>query len=335
MRRRVLFDRNGCCWIDFRRFLRDYRHLVNPDSPKTKAGDVRLPALPLALVTALRPKQWLKNLFVFAPAIFANTLFEERTIERVSAAFLVFCAVASATYLLNDVLDRESDRQHPVKRLRPIASGRLSPAAALALAGVLATGGIAAAFGLGRPFTAFVVAYLVSTISYTFYFKHSVILDVMFLAAGFVLRVAAGAAAANVPASEWLFLCTMLLALFLGFSKRRHELTLLEDDASNHRRVLVHYSPELLDQMIVIVATSAILCYILYTVWPSTVERFGSNHLIYTVPFVIYGIFRYFYLIHQRQSGGDPTDALLTDWPLLVNVVLWAAVAVAVITFRL
>ena len=308
---------------------------MNPERAKSTEPEARAGALPLALLSAVRPKQWLKNLFVFAPAIFANTIFEERTLERAAAAFLVFCAVASATYLLNDVLDRESDRQHPVKRLRPIASGRLSPAAALTLAGVLAAVGIAASFGLGRLFAALVVAYLASTIGYTFYFKHSVILDVMFLASGFVLRVAAGAAAVNVPASEWLFLCTMLLALFLGFSKRRHELTLLEGDATNHRRVLVHYSPELLDQMIVIVATSAILCYILYTVWPSTVERFGSNHLIYTVPFVIYGIFRYFYLIHQRQSGGDPTDALLTDVPLLVNVVLWAAVAIAVITFRL
>lgn len=292
-------------------------------------------ALPIALVSALRPKQWLKNVFVFAPAIFANSLFLERSLERCGAAFVIFCAVSSSTYLLNDVLDREADRQHPVKRLRPIASGRLTPAVALGIAALLAASGVAASFALGGRFAAIVVAYLVATVSYTFYFKHSVILDVMFLSAGFVLRVGAGVAAVDVPASEWLFLCTLLLALFLGFSKRRHELTLLEDDASNHRRVLVHYSPELLDQMIVIVATCAILCYILYTVWPSTVEKFGSNHLIYTVPFVIYGIFRYFYLIHQRQSGGDPTDSLLTDWPLLVNVLLWAAVAVAVVTFRL
>lgn len=306
--------------------------LSNANSTEPAA---RPAALPFAIISAVRPKQWVKNLFVFAPAIFANTIFDERTVERATAAFLVFCAVASSTYLLNDVLDRESDRQHPVKRNRPIASGRLSPTVAIALSVFLATAGIVAAFGLGRLFAALVAAYLISTIGYTLYFKHSVILDVMFLGSGFVLRVAAGAAAVNVPASEWLFLCTMLLALFLGFSKRRHELTLLEGDASNHRRVLVHYSPELLDQMIVIVATSAILCYILYTVWPSTVERFGSNHLIYTVPFVIYGIFRYFYLIHQRQSGGDPTDALLSDWPLLVNVMLWAIVAVAVIKFKL
>jgi 4-hydroxybenzoate polyprenyltransferase len=286
-----------------------------------------------AIAAALRPKQWLKNLFVFAPALFAGDLFVERAMLRAGAAFAIFCAVSSATYLLNDVLDREADRQHPIKRYRAIASGQLSVSAALVMAAALATVGLVGAVGLSLEFTAMVVAYIVATVSYSVHFKHSVILDVMVLAAGFVLRVAAGAAAVPVFASEWLLLCTLLLALFLGLSKRRHELTLLEAGASNHRRVLVHYSAELLDQMIVIVATAAILCYILYTVWPSTVEKFGSNRLIFTVPFVIYGIFRYFYLIHQRQSGGDPTDSLLTDRPLLVDVVLWAATAAAVIYF--
>ncbi len=290
---------------------------------------------PLALLSALRPKQWLKNLFVFAPVIFANELFLERPMLRASAAFVIFCAASSATYLLNDVLDREADRQHPIKQYRAIASGRISPGVALGAAATLAAASIAAAAMLGVWFVASVVAYLAVTIGYSLYFKHSVILDVMFLATGFVLRVAAGAVAVAVPASEWLLLCTLLLALFLGFSKRRHEITLLEAGASNHRRVLVHYSAELLDQMLVIVATAAILCYILYTVWPTTIEKFGTNHLISTVPFVIYGIFRYFYLIHQRQSGGDPTDALLTDRPLILNILLWALVAVAVIYFKL
>lgn len=291
--------------------------------------------LPVALLTAMRPKQWIKNLFVLIPGIFAEELFRTTETVRLAAAFALFCAVSSAVYLLNDVLDREADRLHPAKRFRPIASGRLAPGLALAAAALLGAGGLGAAFALDRSFGAFVAGYLVLTAGYTLYFKHSVILDVMFLASGFVLRVAGGAAVANVEASEWLLLCTLLLALFLGFSKRRHELTLLEGGASGHRRVLVHYSPELLDQMIVIVATSAILCYILYTVWPSTVAKFGSKNLIYTVPFVIYGIFRYFYLVHQRQSGGDPTDSLMTDRPLLLSVVLWGAVAVAVIYFRL
>ena len=301
---------------------------------QTNVTDLRRPA-PLALASALRPKQWLKNAFVFAPVVFASDLFVSRAMLRAAAAFGIFCAISSSTYLLNDVLDREADRQHPLKRYRAIASGRVSPAVALAAAAVLAVAGLAAGAALGAAFSAVVLAYLVVMTGYTLYFKHSVILDVMFLAAGFVLRVGAGAVAVPVPASEWLLLCTLLLALFLGFSKRRHELTLLEAGASNHRRVLVHYSADLLDQMIVIVATAAILCYILYTVWPATIEKFGSNHLIYTVPFVIYGIFRYFYLIHQRQAGGDPTDSLLTDPPLIFDVLLWAAVAVVVIYFRI
>lgn len=288
----------------------------------------------MALLATLRPKQWLKNLFVFAPAIFANELFNRVAMTRAIGAFAVFCSVASATYILNDVLDRDADRIHPVKQFRPIPSGRLPVSVALAAAAALALGGLAASAFLGVGFSSTVLGYLLVTVGYTLYFKHAVILDVMFLASGFVLRVAGGALAVDVPASEWLFLCTLVLALFLGFSKRRHEITLLEAGAAEHRRVLEHYSAELLDQMIVIVATSAILCYILYTIWPSTIERFGSNHLVYTVPFVIYGIFRYFYLIHQRQSGGDPTGALLTDRPLLLNVVLYGIVAVAVIYFR-
>lgn len=303
------------------------------DTRAQRAGAIDLPG---ALLKALRPKQWLKNLFVLAPGLFASELFDTTAAVRLGSAFAIFCAVSSAVYLLNDVLDREADRLHPTKRYRPIASGRISPTLALATAAVLATSGlVAAAASLGGTVAAFVAGYLVLTLGYTLYFKHSVILDVMFLAAGFVIRVAAGAASIQVEASEWLLLCTLLLALFLGFSKRRHELTLLESSASGHRRVLVHYSPELLDQMIVIVATATILCYILYTVWPSTVAKFGTKHLVYTVPFVIYGIFRYFYLIHQRQSGGDAADSLLTDRPLLVSVFLWVVVASAVIYFKL
>ncbi len=309
---------------------------MDPESSHAQAGEARARSgSVLALAANLRPKQWLKNLFVFAPPIFANDLFERLQMERAFAAFVVFCAAASATYLVNDVLDREGDRLHPIKRFRPIASGQVSVASALAAAAVIAALALVGAAMIGTAFLVTVVAYVLVTIAYTIYFKHSVILDVMFLAAGFVVRVAAGAVAVGVPASEWIFLCTLLLALFLGFSKRRHEITLLEAGAVNHRRVLEHYSAELLDQMIVIVATSAIVCYILYTVWPSTVERFGSNHLVFTVPFVIYGIFRYFYLIHQRHGGGDPTGALLTDRPILLDVLLYGVVAIAVIYFRI
>ena len=303
-----------------------------------ETGEAALPARrgsrALGLAKAVRPKQWIKNFFVFVPAIFALKFLDAEPMARAAAAFVIFSAISSATYLLNDVLDRESDRAHPVKRSRPIASGEVTVGLALAAAAVLAAVSLIAAALLDPYFAAVVFVYALVTAGYSLYVKHLVILDVMFLAAGFVIRVAAGAVVARVEASEWLFLCTLLLALFLGFSKRRHELTLLEGGASHHRRVLVHYSPELLDQMVVIVATSAILCYILYTVWPATVEKFHTKHLIYTVPFVIYGIFRYFYLIHQRNSGGDPTGSLLTDRPLLVSVLLWLTVAVAVIYFR-
>jgi 4-hydroxybenzoate polyprenyltransferase len=291
-------------------------------------------SLLLAIVKALRPAQWIKNFFVFAPAIFAKAIFDWHVVWRVAIGFAVFAAVSSATYLLNDVLDRENDRAHPVKRFRPIAAGRVSPGVALALSALLAATGLGVAAFVDPAFAAIALTYLAITLGYSLYLKHVVLLDVMFLAAGFVARVAGGAAVARVEASEWLILCTLLLALFLGFSKRRHEITLLESGAAGHRRVLEHYSAELLDQMLVIVASSAILCYILYTVWPSTVEKFHTKHLIYTVPFVIYGIFRYFFLIHQRASGGDPTGTLFTDRPLLLNVLLWAGVAVAVIYFQ-
>lgn len=308
---------------------------MQPDPTQSRAdvASVRARTGAAALVTALRPKQWIKNLAVFAAALFAGDLFIGHAMARAAAAFAIFCAVSSATYLLNDVIDREADRQHPLKRYRAVASGQISTTAAIVLAALLAAAGLGAATAFGLEFTALVLAYLVTTIGYTLYFKHAVILDVMILAVGFVLRVVAGAAVVAVPASEWLLLCTLLLAIFLGLAKRRHELTLLEQGAGNHRRVLAHYSPELLDQMTVIVATAAILCYILYTVWPSTVAKFGSTRLIFTVPFVIYGIFRYFYLVHQRQSGGDPTDSLLTDLPLLVDVLLWVATAATVIYF--
>lgn len=306
---------------------------MHAESENSGAGEpgARSASPLLGLVKALRPKQWIKNFFLFVPAIFAEKLLDGGMLVRLAIGFVVFSAVSSATYLLNDVLDRENDRLHPVKRFRPIASGRIAPTTALAFAAAIAAVGLAVAGTLDVYFALVVCGYLLVTIGYSTYMKHVVILDVMFLATGFVIRVAAGAALARVEASEWLFLCTLLLALFLGFSKRRHELTLLEGGASSHRRVLVHYSPELLDQMLVIVATSAIICYILYTIWPATVEKFHTKRLIFTVPFVIYGIFRYFYLIHQRNSGGDPTGSLLTDRPLLVNVVLWIAVAMGVI----
>jgi 4-hydroxybenzoate polyprenyltransferase len=302
---------------------------------KSLAAEARTSSSIAAFVEALRPQQWIKNAFVCAPAIFAGELFDTAVMARVAAAVALFCASSSATYLLNDLLDRQSDRKHPIKRQRAVASGRLSTRLAAGAALVIAAAAMVLAMMLSGAFAIALAGYVAVTVLYSTLLKHAVILDVMALAAGFVLRVAAGAVVAGVEASEWLFLCTLLIALFLGFSKRRHELTLLEGEAASHRRVLVHYSPELLDQMLVIVATAAVICYILYTIWPDTVAKFGTNHLIYTVPFVIYGIFRYFYLIHRHDVGGDPTDSLLTDRPLLVAVLFWGVVAVSVIYFRI
>ena len=284
-----------------------------------------------ALVRSLRPAQWAKNLFVLAPIVFAHRLEEPRLLERAALAFALFCAGASAVYLVNDLRDREQDRLHPLKRLRPIASGELpanvAGAVALALGAVAAAGG----FALGHRFAACLLGYLALNLLYSLALKHVVILDVMSIAAGFVLRVLAGAVAIAVDVSNWLVLCTSFLALFLAFSKRRHELMLLADGAAGQRRVLEHYSPTFLDQMINVVTASTLVAYSLYAVAPETAERLGTPHLIWTMPMVLFGIFRFLYLLYQRASPRNPTEAILGDPPFLVNVVLWGLLVVGLI----
>lgn len=286
-----------------------------------------------ALVQAARPKQWIKNLFLFAPLLFSRHLFELPTIERSVIGFFLFSLAASCIYLLNDVADREKDRLHPEKRSRPIASGVLPLSwvtvalCVLTPAVVLASMKISIAFGLT------VASYLVLNTIYSFTLKEVVIIDVMTIAASFVLRIVAGALVIDVPISEWLLICTSLLALFIGFSKRRHEILILETEAQNHRRVLNEYSTYFLDQMMSLVTAATLICYILYTVSDDTVAKFGSKDLLFSSPFVLYGLFRYLYLVHQKNSGGDPTSVLLKDTPLLVNIVLWAfAVAYIIYT---
>jgi 4-hydroxybenzoate polyprenyltransferase len=286
-----------------------------------------------SLLSSLRPEQWTKNLVVFAALLFGRQLLEPSAIARASAAFAIFCGLSGAVYLVNDVLDREADRLHPIKARRPIASGALRPGVALAAAAVLAVAGLAAASFVSPGFLAAAAAYLLLLTLYSGPLKRMVILDVLTIALGFVLRAAAGALAVGVPISHWLFVCTILLALFLGLAKRRHELVLLADGATSHRRILQEYSAYLLDQMIAIVAAATIMGYALYTVSPETIAKFGSDQLLLTLPFPIYGIFRYLYLVHQRQGGGSPADMLLQDRPLLACVVLWA-VAVALIIYR-
>ena len=286
--------------------------------------------LPRALLVSLRPHQWIKNLVVLAALAFSKHLFEADAFLRAALAFAVFCALAGAAYVVNDLVDAEQDRQHPLKRHRPIASGALPAAVARAAAAVLTVSALAAAFWLGRAFAAVAFAYLLLTLAYSLALKHHVILDVLAIAIGFVLRAVAGALAIEVRFSDWLLVCTILLALFLALAKRRHELVTLED-AGGHRRILREYSPYLLDQMIAVVTASCLTAYAFYTLAPETVEKYRTDRLAWTIPFVIYGIFRYLYLVHRKDQGGSPTEVLLADRPLLAAVALWAAAVIAIV----
>src|SRR5579871_352454 len=285
------------------------------------------------LFISLRPGQWTKNLLVFAGLLFGQRLFDPTADARALVAFVIFCALSGGVYLLNDVADRAQDRLHPTKALRPIASGAIAPGTALAVACVLVGAALAAALAMGVVFALVAAAYVVLQALYSGPLKHIVIVDVLTLATGFVLRAVAGAVAVNVEISHWLLVCTMLLALFIALAKRRHEIVLLADEASSHRRILGEYSAYLLDQMIGVVAASTLITYIFYTVSPETQEKFGTPWLGLTIPFPLYGIFRYLYLVHRREGGGSPADLLLTDRPLLVCVALWA-LTVALIIYR-
>ena len=275
------------------------------------------------LLVAMRPHQWPKNLLVFAALLFAQRLGSAVDIVRSAVAFALFCAASSACYLFNDVCDAEQDRLHALKRRRPVASGALPVPVALACAaglGVVAVGGGLAA---SLPVGGVVAAYLALQLTYSLVLKHVVIVDVLCIAASFVLRAAAGAVVLEVEFSSWLMICTALLALFLATAKRRHEL-LLVDNATHHRRSLADYSPQMLDQMIAVVTASTLVVYCLYTMWPATIEKFGSDNLKYTIPFVLYGIFRYLYLVYSKKGGGSPSRHLLTDGPLLLDILLYA-----------
>jgi len=307
----------------------------------------------LALVEALRPHQWTKNLILFAPLLFAQQLSEPNQVARAVASFLIFCLLSGAVYLINDLRDFEQDRRHPVKSRRPLASGRLGRGPARIATGVILAVSLAAAFALSpelmtktltvHPGTAvpmetaqpsflvLALTYVGLHVAYTYWLKHVVILDAMVIAMGFVVRAAAGAAAIAVGFSHWLLICTIFLALFLALAKRRHELVLLADEASEHRRTLGDYDASLLDQMIGIVAGACVISYALYTMAPATMTKFGTARLNFTIPFVIYGLFRYLYLIHRQEGGGDPSASLLTDRPILLTVALWGATVIAVL----
>ncbi|MEI6124925.1 MAG: decaprenyl-phosphate phosphoribosyltransferase, partial [Pseudomonadota bacterium] len=277
---------------------------------------------------------WTKNLIIFPPLLFSLNLIPIPFIIKSSMAFAVFCVLSGCVYLLNDMIDLEQDKRHPVKSRRPLASGALKPAFARTALVALLVLSLTCSFAfLNTSFIIIAVIYVLLQIAYSTYLKHVVIIDVFCIATGFLLRVAAGAEVIQVSFSTWLLFCTILLSLFLALSKRRHELLLLEGDAIHHRKILFEYSPELLDQMISIVTTATVIVYILYTISEDTVKKFGSDNLKYTTPFVLYGIFRYLYLIHQRNEGGSPEKVLLNDRPLLYAVLLYGVTACFVLYF--
>ena len=283
-----------------------------------------------AVLLSLRPQQWVKNLFVFGGLIFAQRLFTP-SVWPALAAFGIFCGLSGAMYLLNDVADREKDRLHPEKRHRPIAAGHLQPGIAVVIAVLLIALLLALGVWLAPRFALAGLAYVILLGAYSVWFKHMVIVDVLVVAIGFVLRAVAGALAIDVAISGWLLICTVLLALFLALGKRRYEVLTLEQSAPRHRPILAEYSAGLLDQMIAVVTASTVTAYALYTMSPETVAKFHTHLLPVTLPFVLYGIFRYLYLLYHRRLGGNPSEIVLHDRALVINTGLWLLTVLLII----
>lgn len=285
----------------------------------------------LGFFLSLRPHQWVKNFLLFAGLIFSRNFFKPDLFFRTVLAFGIFCLLTGGLYVINDLFDLKKDREHPSKCKRPLAKGMLPAWFAGVGAAVCLGIAVPSAFLLERNFGFLCLTYFILNLFYSFYLKHLVIIDVFVLGIDFVIRAVAGACVIFVSVSHWLILCTFLLSLFLGFGKRRQEIILLGDNAHHHRRSLSEYSAYFLDQMISIVTAATVMSYALYTVSAETIEKFHTDKLIYTVPFVLFGIFRYLYLVYQRNEGGNPTRTLLTDLPIQINIVLWLLVIVGVI----
>ena len=278
------------------------------------------------IFAATRPHEWVKNTFVVAPLVFSQNAFNVQLALKSWLAFCIFCCAAGGVYLINDICDRTQDREHPEKRHRPIAAGVLSVNCAAWAAALLLAIAIAGAFVLGIEFGVVTVTYVVLVVSYSNWLKHIVIVDVFAIAAGFVLRVTAGAVVVDVVMSHWLIICTMLLALFLGLSKRRYEIVTSGGNGRNQRKVLAEYDPLFLDMMIGIVTSATVVSYALYTVSHETIQRFQTDRLILTLPFVLYGIFRYLYLVYHKNHGGNPSQHLMSDVPLLIDIIMWVLI---------
>jgi len=288
-----------------------------------------------AAIKLIRLKQWIKNSFVFAALIFAKELFQTTPFLTTLRAFGVFCLTASSVYIINDILDADADRTHPKKRFRPIAARVITVPQALVVLGILVCVTVLLAWPLPDAFKAIVGAYFVMNLAYSFKLKEVILLDVFIIAAGFMLRVLGGAYAIGVVVSSWLVLCTMFISLFLGFAKRRGELVAVQSaGAQSERKVLQQYRLEVIDQMLTITAAGTVISYALYTVAPRTLEIFGTDKLIYTTVFVIYGVFRYIHLVHATDSTENPTAVVASDIPIIVVAALWIAVCVVLIYFR-
>ncbi len=288
------------------------------------------PGIVASYLSALRVYQWPKNLVVFAALVFAFELTKVDQVLRSVAAFVVLCAASSAVYVLNDIVDREKDRTHPDKRTRAIASGAISIPSAFALMLVLALGSLAAGYALAPAFCGAVAGLILLNLLYSFLLKKIMLVDVIAIALGFVIRGIAGALVLDVRFTNWLVVCTLFLALFLALGKRRREIGLLEAEAINHREVLGHYTVPYLDSLMMILAGATLLTYTIYTCSPEVVARTGTDKLYLSLPFVVYGLFRYLYLVHHKKGGGDPSRTLLKDAPLLITVLLWGLASIAI-----
>ena len=285
----------------------------------------------IGLIKTMRPKQWVKNIFIFAALVFDVKLFVPLYLVQTVAGFVLLCLISGAVYIINDLADVEKDRQHPRKRNRPLASGQLGTRPAIVAVILILLVVLPLGFLLNPAFGAILTGYLLLQIAYSFWLKNAVIIDVLVIAVGFLLRVAAGAPLAEAELSPWLYICMTLLALLIGFGKRRHELVLLKENANAHRQSLQEYNLPLLDHAISIVTASTLLAYALYTF---SAPNLPQNHaMMLTIPFVLYGIFRYLYLIHVRGMGGAPEEIALSDRPLQATVVLWGLSVIIVMYF--
>jgi len=290
------------------------------------------------LIVSMRPKQWTKNLVLFAGVVFSKRFTDPDLVRLSLCGFIVFCGLSGAIYILNDIFDRERDREHPKKTSRPIAAGKIGPGTAAVVAVLLAAALLAVSWKLGSEFFVLAAVFVAVNLAYSMFFRKIVILDVISISFSFLIRAAAGVAVLHtvipdLEFSPWLWICTLFLSLFLAICKRRNEIANLAS-AGDHRLSLKDYSVTLLDQLVSLSATASIISYSIYTVWPSTVEKFGTRDLVYTIPFVVFGIMRYLYLVYNRHEGGDPSGVLLTEKAIIIDVFLWFAAVIYIIIVR-